>query len=513
MRSIFAALLLLGILLATPAGVVQRSLAADGGLPEASPAHLPQWRGFNLLEKFQLQWHNGPFLEEDFRLIHELGFNFVRLPMDYRTWIEEGDWTRFKESTLKDIDQAVAWGGQYGIHVLINFHRAPGYTVASPPEAKSLWTDPEAQRVCALHWATFARRYRGIPSSRLSFNLFNEPANVDPAVYVAVVEKIVAAIRKEDPERLIISDGLQWGRLPVLELAPLHLAQATRGYTPMDVTHYKASWVHGAENYPVPSWPRPVAYGKLYAPSKAGMAPESKQPLVIEGPLERAATLRLHLTTVSGRATLAVRADGRQVWEREFVCGPGEGEWKTVRHMPEWNVYQNVYDRDYEVPLPAGVERIEVAVTGGDWLQLSEIGLKTAGREEDRLTLRDGWDQPPARARYRPEQAESAFQSDAAEDRAWLWAENVEPWKEAQAKGIGVMVGEFGCHNKTPHPVVLSWLEDNLKNWKEAGWGWAMWNFRGSFGVLDSGRNDVEYEDFHGHQLDRKMLDLLLQYR
>jgi endoglucanase len=36
-----------------------------------------------------------------------------------------------------------------------------------------------------------------------------------------------------------------------------------------------------------------------------------------------------------------------------------------------------------------------------------------------------------------------------------------------------------------------------------------MWNFRGSFGFLDSERADVAYQDFHGHKLDRAMLDVL----
>lgn len=31
----------------------------------------------------------------------------------------------------------------------------------------------------------------------------------------------------------------------------------------------------------------------------------------------------------------------------------------------------------------------------------------------------------------------------------------------------------------------------------------------GDFGILDSERKDVAYEDWHGHLLDRKMLDLL----
>jgi hypothetical protein len=100
-------------------------------LPEATADKLPPWRGFNLLNKFNGQ--NHPFEERDFEWIAELGFNFVRLPMDYRAWIEDGDWTRFREATLKEIDQAVDFGTRHGIHVCLNFHRAPGYTVAKPP--------------------------------------------------------------------------------------------------------------------------------------------------------------------------------------------------------------------------------------------------------------------------------------------------------------------------------------------------------------------------------------------
>jgi len=38
-------------------------------------------------------------------------------------------------------------------------------------------------------------------------------------------------------------------------------------------------------------------------------------------------------------------------------------------------------------------------------------------------------------------------------------------------------------------------MGDFLSLWKEAGWGWALWNLRGDFGILDSGRTDVKYED------------------
>jgi endoglucanase len=88
----------------------------------------------------------------------------------------------------------------------------------------------------------------------------------------------------------------------------------------------------------------------------------------------------------------------------------------------------------------------------------------------------------------------------------------IEPWRAIADEGVGIHVGEWGCYNKTPHDVALAWMGDLLSLWKEAGWGYAMWNFRGSFGILDSGREDVEYEDFRGHKLDRKMLNLMLEY-
>lgn len=486
----------------------EKGTAAHTWLP-VTPEKLPRWRGFNLLEKFRATGKDSPFVEEDFRLISELGFNFVRLPMDYRTWIKDGDWEQFNEDVLKDIDQAVQWGEQYGIHVCINFHRAPGYTVAKPPEPKLLWTDPDAQRVCALHWATFARRYKGIPSERLSFNLMNEPAHVESEDYAKVATMLVEAICKEDPDRLVISDGLQWGRQPCLELAGLRIAQATRGYEPGTVSHYKASWVGGKDKkWPTPAWPIVSASGRLYGPQKA----EWMAPLVVTGPFVKNTTVRLQVATVSQGATLVASADGAKVWEKEFPCGPGEGEWTSSSFKEEWQIYQCVYDKSYTFTVPAGTKAVEVSMPAGDWLQILELGLTPEGGNEDKLPLMDTWGRKPDAIVYAPGTPDGPFTGLVCKDREWLRETMIKPWQEAETKGIGVIVGEWGAYNKTPHDVVLRWAEDCLKNWQEAGWGWAMWNFRGSFGILDSERQDVEYEDWEGHKLDRELLDLILKY-
>jgi endoglucanase len=348
------------------AGALAVAATAVPGLPvsaaetqAATASHLPRWRGFNLLAKFvKHRGGNPPFQESDFALLAEWGFNFARLPLSYYCWSDPNDWLNLREEDLKHIDQAVEFGRKHGVHVNLNLHRAPGYCVNPPKEPLDLWTDEKALEACRFHWAHFAKRYKGIANERLSFDLLNEPGEIPPERYVRVVKSLAEGIRGEDPQRLVIADGLRWGREPVDGLVELGIAQSTRGYEPMEISHYKASWINGSDKWPEPTWP--------------------------------------------------LRRGGKE----------------TVR----------------------------------------------------KDTLRN---------------------------------ERIQPWKQLERKGVGVHVGEWGAFNRTPHKVVLAWMQDCLELWKAAGWGWSLWEFRGSFGVLDSQRADVRYESFRGHKLDRQMLTLL----
>ena len=467
-------------------------------------SHLPRWRGFNLLEKFSKEWSNKPFSEDDFKMISSFGFNFVRLPMDYRVWIKDNDVYKINEDVMKEIDQAVEYGRKYGVHVCINFHRAPGYSVNENPKEKTdLWTDPDTQKACAYHWAYFAKRYKGIPNKDLSFNLFNEPKDMDEEVYYRVVKIMVDAIREEDPNRLIIVDGLSWGTKPVEKLIPLKIAQATRGYFPANLTHYKASWVKGADRYPLPVWPMPKVNSFLFGPMKK----EYKSPLIIESHFKEPTKLRIRVDTVSGLSRLVIKADGKQVMDKIFKCGPGDGEWEKEVYNKKWDIYQNIYNKDYICDIPVGTKQIEIENIEGDWLRFSEIEINGF-----RLTPQSQWGVKQGKVVFDPLDKSTPFKSEQMIDKEYMWRENILPWKKLESMGVGVIVGEWGAFNKTPHDVVLRWMEDCLTNWKQAGWGWALWNFRGSFGIMDSEREDVIYENFNGHKLDRKMLDLLQKY-
>ncbi len=86
------------------------------------------------------------------------------------------------------------------------------------------------------------------------------------------------------------------------------------------------------------------------------------------------------------------------------------------------------------------------------------------------------------------------------------------PWSKLLAAGVGVHCGEAGCYRHTPHDVFLAWFREVLEVLTGHGIGWALWNFRGPFGVLDSERADVSYQNWHGHKMDRALLELLRSF-
>ncbi len=479
----------------------------------ASYARLPRWRGFNLLEKFTLAG-NQPYSEWDFDTMAEWGFDFVRLPTDYRIWTQSPG--VYREQPLREIDQAIAWARSRGIHVCLNLHRAPGYCVNPPKEPLNLWADDargqQARQQFAAQWEMLAERYRGIPPAELSFNLVNEPGDITGAQYLRAATPAVVAIRSQDPTRLIVADGAYWGRRPVPDLRPLMVAQSTRGYDPMVLTHYQASWVDGSDNWPLPTWPVGASFNQyLYGNYK----PDLKSPLIVKTNLPQAAQLGFIVERVSAIAELLIWADGQLVFQQTFQPCAGAGEWKHSTFRPEWNSYEAVYDKEYTANLPGGTREIRIEVSKGDWLTFSGIRLDPfPGVRSQELLLKPDNSQMGVRQEPLVLDAQGKLSPVGGPytiTRQTLWDNIVEPWRAFAASGVGVHVGEWGAHSSTPHNVVLAWMKDCLQNWKDAGMGWALWNLRGDFGVLDSRRLDVRYEGYKGHALDRQMLDLLLQ--
>ena len=104
----------------------------------------------------------------------------------------------------------------------------------------------------------------------------------------------------------------------------------------------------------------------------------------------------------------------------------------------------------------------------------------------------------------------------AIDDAGYRWdrqrLENYySSWRTLLAQGVGVHMGETGGSHRAPAPILMAWLADVLGICRDLKIGFALWDFLGGskFGILDSQRADVDYEDWHGHKLDRRMLQLL----
>ena len=479
-------------------------------LPTPTAQKLPaEWKGFNLQFFFNTPYYKQVD-ENVFGLISSLGFNFIRIPIDYRCMIVRGDWNVLGERALQQLDKVVEYGIKYDIHICINLHRAPGYTVATPPEPTDLWTQSEPQQAFCAMWGAFANRYKNVPNEYLSFNLVNEPPDIAERAYAKVMGAAAQAIWAIDPDRLVIADGIAWGAKPSKMLAELGIAQATRGYQPFNLTHYKAEWVDGADRFPTPSWPEFMIPMYLYSDTRKDV----RSVYGIEFDFTEAYWLDINVGAVSDSAKLVVAADGKTIYTRNFVSRAGAGEWKKEVYVPEWNVYQNVYDKDYRVEIPAGSQYITVGITAGDWMSVYDLKFSSVSGTGKTFSITPNnadWEAiiPPLKL---DADGRLSIDESQARGRQWLRETYLKPWEDLMAGGCGVMVGEWGAYKKSPHGAVIRWMEDCLINYRDAGIGWALWNFDDAFGPLNSGRADVEYENFNGYRLDREMLELLQKY-
>ncbi len=411
-RSLLKASAALASVAMLPSGLAAAALsgqtAGKTDSPDAkSSAKNPRWYGFNLLEYFSTDkdWmkyfpykDDGMFREDDFRWIRDWGFNWVRLPMDYRFWTAPDLFT-INEKQVEPIDRAVRLGEQYGIHVNVCLHRAPGLCIldtmnekltgiAITKEKTNVFTDQHTFDAFIHQWTYFADRYKGISSQRLSFNLVNEPIVLPSEAELAEMRKNGAtkttdffnpeflqrhapdytrlarasadAIRAHDAQRLVVTDGYPGGGSPIPELVGTGMLQSCHMYSPIQVTHHNCEWVRGilTGSEPMPTWPLKDDKGNVIS---------------------------------------------------------------------------------------------------------------------DRQSLEKGF----------------------------------RPWSKLAAENVPIHFGEMGCYKHTPPEVVLAWFNDTLDVLGELNSGWALWNFRGPFGVVDTEREGTKFEDWHGHKLDRPLLTLL----
>lgn len=296
----------------------------------------------------------------------ELGtkLGLLDIPTADRFWTRDFLYFQLDELAWEPIDQYLAACVSRDLHLCINLHRAPGYCIGDNHlERYNLWQDKVAQDAFVSVWEQCAKRYSHISNNHLSFNLVNEP----PAIgqygltrenHAALICRTVETIHAIDPTREIVIDGLTGGNQAMPELAKVPAIHSGRGYQPQNLTHYQATWWLEPGEQPIPIYP-----GTQYS---------------------------------------------NQTWDKD--------------------------------------------------------------------TLREYY----------------------------------KPWREVEAGGAKIHIGEFGCFNKTPNDVALRWFADIVSLFREYQWGYCLWEFEGPFGIINHGRPGAIYEDINGYSVDRQLLEILI---
>jgi endoglucanase len=162
---------------------------------------------------FWQQWRDNYVTQSDIHLIHQAGFNSIRVPMHYR-FFQSDDAEGFRL-----LDRLVKWSRAEGIYLVLDMHAAPGGQTGTNIDDSDgypwLFTDQSSQQQLLDTWHRIARHYRNEPVI-LGYDLLNEPIPTYPKLHglnpllEPLYKRTAAVIRKEDKHHILILGGAQW---------------------------------------------------------------------------------------------------------------------------------------------------------------------------------------------------------------------------------------------------------------------------------------------------------------
>ncbi len=178
---------------------------------------------------FWKQFRENYIAEADIKAMAERGYNSVRVPVNYRLFLEDAEKIVWLEEGFGLLDRVLDWCEKYKLYVFIDLHGAPGGQTGSNiddciDDMPRLFLDQSNFEKGIALWKKLAERYkdRWIVGG---YDLLNEPIrpkrteediDVDYLVprLVEFYEKAIAVIREVDDRHVISLEGHHWATEP-----------------------------------------------------------------------------------------------------------------------------------------------------------------------------------------------------------------------------------------------------------------------------------------------------------
>lgn len=189
--------------------------------------------------------------EKDIERIASWGMDHIRLPVDYPVLEDDNKPFKYKEEGFAYIDKGLTWCRKYSLNIVLDIHKAPGYSFSSL-NTNTLFDDMGMRKRFLELWKTIAQRYKG-EGDNLIFELLNEIVEPDSSRWNKLAHETIQIIKKIDSNRKIIYGGNYYNSVRELKnidiLDDPEVIYTFHFYHPHLFTHQKASWSKMAVDY------------------------------------------------------------------------------------------------------------------------------------------------------------------------------------------------------------------------------------------------------------------------
>ena len=201
--------------------------------------------------------------EDDFARLEELGFDFVRIPIDeVQFWDEQGN----KLPEAWDLlNNALDWSKKHNLRAIVDLHiiRSHYFNAVNEDDkaANTLFTSEKSQEDLINLWRQLSEFLKDRSCDWVAYEFMNEPVAEEHEQWNQLIAKVHKALRELEPQRtLVIGSNLWQGHQTIKYLkvpeGDKNIILSFHYYNPMILTHYGAWWsplcaaYKGKVNYP-----------------------------------------------------------------------------------------------------------------------------------------------------------------------------------------------------------------------------------------------------------------------